>query len=216
MGLIERVLGVAPAARAVGETVTGVAEVFVGNRAERDAAEHAQFSAAVAQYGAEFATVRESRFDAFMNGLNRLPRPILVLGTVGLFVYAMLDPAAFSLRMQGLALVPEPLWWLLGAIVSFYFGARELHYRRGPVPAFVAPAAAVATRVAETRDAGGTVVTEIETAEATTTTAAATEAAARAPAFLFAAAAAAPATVPGRAADPDYNAALEDWRRLRA
>ena len=32
--------------------------------------------------------------------------------------------------MQGLALVPEPLWWLLGAIVSFYFGARELHHQR--------------------------------------------------------------------------------------
>ena len=31
---------------------------------------------------------------------------------------------------RGLALVPEPLWWLLGAIVSFYFGARELHYQR--------------------------------------------------------------------------------------
>ncbi|HKL06334.1 MAG TPA: 3TM-type holin, partial [Roseovarius sp.] len=27
--------------------------------------------------------------------------------------------------MQGIALVPEPLWWLLGAIVSFYFGARH-------------------------------------------------------------------------------------------
>jgi len=27
--------------------------------------------------------------------------------------------------MQGIALVPEPLWWLMGAIVSFYFGARR-------------------------------------------------------------------------------------------
>jgi hypothetical protein len=34
--------------------------------------------------------------------------------------------------MVGLAEVPEPLWWLLGAIVGFYFGARELHYRRVP------------------------------------------------------------------------------------
>jgi hypothetical protein len=33
--------------------------------------------------------------------------------------------------MQGLAYVPEPLWWLLGAVVSFYFGARELHHYRG-------------------------------------------------------------------------------------
>ncbi|MGB1236212.1 MAG: 3TM-type holin, partial [Planktomarina sp.] len=28
-------------------------------------------------------------------------------------------------RMHGLTHVPEPLWWLLGAIVSFYFGARH-------------------------------------------------------------------------------------------
>ena len=27
--------------------------------------------------------------------------------------------------MQGLALVPEPLWWMMGVIVSFYFGARH-------------------------------------------------------------------------------------------
>jgi hypothetical protein len=26
--------------------------------------------------------------------------------------------------------VPEPLWWLLGAVVAFYFGAREAHYFR--------------------------------------------------------------------------------------
>ena len=37
----------------------------------------------------------------------------------------MTDPIWFAARMQGLALVPEPLWWLMGAIVSFYFGARQ-------------------------------------------------------------------------------------------
>ncbi len=42
----------------------------------------------------------------------------------------MAEPRGFSIRMQGLNLVPEPLWWLLGAIVSFYFGARELHHQR--------------------------------------------------------------------------------------
>jgi hypothetical protein len=36
----------------------------------------------------------------------------------------MVDPIWFAARMQGIALVPEPLWWLLGVIVSFYFGAR--------------------------------------------------------------------------------------------
>ncbi len=37
----------------------------------------------------------------------------------------MVDPVWFSARMQGIALVPEPLWWLMGAIVGFYFGARQ-------------------------------------------------------------------------------------------
>jgi Holin of 3TMs, for gene-transfer release len=65
-----------------------------------------------------------------VNGLNRLPRPLLAFGTIGLFVYAMVDPVAFAQRMVGLNAVPEPLWWLLGAIVAFYFGARETHYFR--------------------------------------------------------------------------------------
>jgi hypothetical protein len=80
---------------------------------------------AMEQYGAEFAVARRGWFDRFMDGVNRLPRPMLALGTLGLFITAMINPLWFSERMQGIALVPEPLWWLLGVIVSFYFGARH-------------------------------------------------------------------------------------------
>jgi hypothetical protein len=66
----------------------------------------------------------------------------MALGTIGLFVFAMADPEGFAARMVGLAEVPEPLWWLLGAIVGFYFGARELHYRRVPRTLPDAPGAA--------------------------------------------------------------------------
>ncbi|PJE37447.1 hypothetical protein CVM52_06675, partial [Pseudooceanicola lipolyticus] len=80
---------------------------------------------AMAQLGAEFARPCPGWFDRVMDGVNRLPRPALALGTLGLFVAAMADPLWFAARMQGLALVPEPLWWLLGIVVSFYFGARH-------------------------------------------------------------------------------------------
>lgn len=80
---------------------------------------------AIHQFGAEFQASNKGRFDRFMDGLNRLPRPALALGTLGLFLAAMADPLWFAARMQGIALVPEPLWWLLGVIVSFYFGARH-------------------------------------------------------------------------------------------
>lgn len=80
---------------------------------------------AMSQYGEEFVVPRQGCFDRFMDGVNRLPRPALALGTLGMFVAAMVDPLWFSQRMQGIALVPEPMWWLLGVIVSFYFGARH-------------------------------------------------------------------------------------------
>ncbi len=105
--------------------VKDTVEVFRQNAessARRDAAYRA---AALGEFGREFAVPRRGRFDRFMDGLNRLPRPALALGTLGLFVAAMIDPIWFASRMQGIALVPEPLWWLLGAIVSFYFGARH-------------------------------------------------------------------------------------------
>ncbi|EPX79006.1 holin family protein [Litoreibacter arenae] len=130
MGLISTILkgGMGNAAGAV----VDVAGAFRPNATRQMELGHEAFTAALDQHGAEFQYGRLGLFDRLMNGLNRLPRPMLALGTLGLFVYAMLDPVAFGSRMQGLAYVPEPLWWLLGAIVSFYFGARELHYVRRP------------------------------------------------------------------------------------
>jgi len=192
MGVIGKILGAGAAARGVGEAVGGVAEVFVGNRAAREAMAGTLATAAVEQFGAEFARAGGSRFDGFVNGLNRLPRPLLALSTLGLFVYAMAEPAGFSTRMQGLQLVPEPLWWLLGAVVSFYFGARELHHQRTRA-ALVLPRAA-AGLVAPSP------VTALETEP--------DPAPAPRPVPL--------ATLTVGAADRDHNAAVEEWRRLRA
>lgn len=132
MGLISSVLN--GRIKGAAEAAVDVVEVFRPNATRQMELGHEAYSAALSQHGAEFQFGRLGWFDRLMNGLNRLPRPMLALGTLGLFVYAMVEPAAFGERMQGLAYVPEPLWWLLGAIVSFYFGARELHYTRGKVP----------------------------------------------------------------------------------
>lgn len=105
--------------------VTETAEVFREN-AEKGAVRAATArSDSLQQFAAEFVHPRRGLFDRLVDALNRLPRPALALGTIGLFVMAMVRPADFAVGMQGLALVPEPLWWLMGAIVSFYFGARH-------------------------------------------------------------------------------------------
>lgn len=123
MGMIERILtAVFGGGRNI---VVETAEVFRENAeagAQRGADERSE---ALAQFAAEFAARERGLFDRIMNGANRLPRPAMAMGTLGLFIAAMADPVWFSARMQGIALVPEPLWWLLGVVVSFYFGARH-------------------------------------------------------------------------------------------
>ena len=123
MGLIDGVMGAVfgGGRNAIVETV----EAFREN-AEKGAARDAGRAAdALEQFASEFTQPRQSVFDIVIDGLNRIPRPAMAFGTLALFGSAMVDPVWFATRMAGLALVPEPLWWLLGAIVSFYFGARH-------------------------------------------------------------------------------------------
>lgn len=123
MGLIDRILGAAfgSGRNVVAETV----EVFRPNAEAEAGRQSNDKAAALAQFAAEFSRAERGPFDRLIDGLNRLPRPALALGTVALFVAAMVDPVWFADRMAGVALVPEPLWWLMGAVVSFYFGARH-------------------------------------------------------------------------------------------
>lgn len=123
MGLIKDILG-------IGKAVGHVAEIFVPNKTMAQSQAHLRAIGAQAQFAAEFQNQGSGVFDRFVDALNRLPRPVMALGTVGLFCYAMVDPIGFTTRMQGLDYVPDPLWWLLGAVVSFYFGAREMHHFR--------------------------------------------------------------------------------------
>ena len=73
-------------------------------------------------------------YDHLIDALNRLPRPILALTTVALFLVAAVAPAWFEARMEALSAIPEPLWWLAGAVITLFFGSREAFYRRKTKP----------------------------------------------------------------------------------
>jgi len=123
MGLIERIFSLVFGSDR--NVLRDTVEVFRPNAEAQAQRDFDLRGAALDQFAREFQLPRQGWFDRFMDGVNRLPRPAMALGTLGLFVAAMVDPDWFGARMVGLALVPEPLWWLLGAIVSFYFGARH-------------------------------------------------------------------------------------------
>ncbi len=183
MGLISILLGLVRGGNIAGGTIKEAAEVFIGNKAEEARMENAEFSEVLKQFGAEFAGQRLGWFDRFVDAMNRLPRPVLAFGTMGLFAFAMTAPQSFAIRMEGLALVPEPLWWLMGAIISFYFGARELQYQRDGVS------------IERMRQTVQKLTPKAEVEPSVTVDNVAV-------------------TVP--AGDPNYNAAVEEWRAMHA
>lgn len=123
MALIDRIFGMVFGSGS--NVVRDAVEVFRENAEAAAGREAARADAALDQFAQEFIRDERSGFDRVMDGVNRIPRPAMALGTLALFGAAMGDPAWFAQRMAGLAAVPEPLWWLLGVIVSFYFGARH-------------------------------------------------------------------------------------------
>lgn len=134
LGWLGRLLGFGSSGKApvttLAEAATGVAEVFTENKTRRMELDASARAAALAQFAAEFNHQRIGWFDRFVDSLNRLPRPVMALMTLWLFFQAWADPATFSSVMGAFATVPDQLWWLLGAVVAFYFGARETHHFR--------------------------------------------------------------------------------------
>lgn len=123
MGLITNIMGLLFGNNR--NVLIETAQVFRENAENASARASDIQTEALRQFAAEFSHPRRSWFDVMIDGMNRLPRPMMALGTLALIGASMADPIWFASRMQGLALVPEPLWWLMGAIVSFYFGARH-------------------------------------------------------------------------------------------
>lgn len=122
MGVVNTLLGLLFGSNR--NVIKETAEIFMENTEGASVRDAALRTAALEQLSQEFAAPKQGGFDRFIDGLNRIPRPLMAFGTIGLCVTAMVNPIWFAARMQGIALVPEPLWWLMGAIVSFYFGAR--------------------------------------------------------------------------------------------
>jgi hypothetical protein len=100
MGLIGRAL-TSGAIASVGEAAEDLSEVFVANATREMELSQEAYAMALEAAAEEYRNAGTSVFDRFVNGLNRLPRPLMALGTIGLFVFAMADPQAFAARMVG-------------------------------------------------------------------------------------------------------------------
>jgi hypothetical protein len=107
--------------------VGGLARILIGDREARDAAIAQEQHSASAELAAEFRRpAGNTVWHGFVDGLNRLPRPLVAFAVIGLLIYAPIDPIGFTLVMQAYAVVPEWLALLFAQIILLYFGGRML------------------------------------------------------------------------------------------
>lgn len=129
--MLHRLLSFIPGIGPVLAAGTGIIDAVAGNRRERDTHAHLTDMAVQQQFATEFRRLeRRTWFDSLIDGLNRLPRPVIVVMIIGYFLAAWRDPEEFQIINLSLDAVPERMWLIAGGIVTFYFGARELQKSR--------------------------------------------------------------------------------------
>jgi len=117
-------------AQAVAGAVKDVAEVFVPNAEGQAARDAADAMSARGQFAGEFREIK-TWWDSLIDGLNRLPRPVLVFMAIWYLFLSFGDKDKFLDVNEGLASIPEPMWWIIGSIIGFYFSFRsgeKVHY----------------------------------------------------------------------------------------
>lgn len=126
--------GIGGAAKGVGDAVTQVVRVRKGDEVQREAGRqaseehvHDEQIAVLSQFAAEVATRKTATWwDAFVDGINRLPRPLFVLWVLSLFIWPWWDTRSFVAYMDAMSIVPETIWSIVLVLIGFYFGGRVL------------------------------------------------------------------------------------------
>ncbi|MBY6117380.1 holin family protein [Mameliella alba] len=124
MGLIGQIL----AALFGGDrnAVREMAEVFRVNAEAASKRGHDLDSAALEQFAAEFCQrTRRTWWDSLVDGLNRLPRPLLALWALWVLVWTPYDPIFMAQVFAAWAVIPQSVWAVILVIVTFFFGGRQ-------------------------------------------------------------------------------------------
>ncbi len=105
--------------------VVEIAEVFRENAEGAAERGHAIDVATLQQFAAEFAP-RSNRtwWDSFVDGLNRLPRPIMALWAVWVLAWTPVDPEFMARVFEAWSIIPQMVWGVILTIVTFFFSGR--------------------------------------------------------------------------------------------
>lgn len=100
-----------------------VIKTIWGDQEARDKFQSDHRTSVYQQFAAEFGHSK-TWWDSLIDGFNRLPRPFMTFGTIYIFWICWADPAAFIEGATALQAMPKEGWYILGAVVTFWFAAK--------------------------------------------------------------------------------------------
>lgn len=104
-----------------------VAEIFVANKTKREQIDAEARAKTLEQFAAEFLNrPPQTWWDSFVDGWNRVPRPLMATMVVGMLAWTVYDPIAAAASWAALETIPEGGWWFILTVVAFYFGGRAI------------------------------------------------------------------------------------------
>lgn len=113
-------------------SIKDVAEVFFGNKKERDAQIAAnEFNEQIeihkeATAGYTYTAQNRNRFDSLVDAINRLPRPMMAFLAMWFMVWPMLQPERYIESVKAMGQAPEWISTFVTIVVVFFFGSRTL------------------------------------------------------------------------------------------
>jgi len=109
----------------IAQSVSGAITPFTGDKNKTEQNIHTENLGGQEMYKAEWAVPeKKGLFNQFVDGANRLVRPMFTYGIVALFAYACIDPEHFSIIAQSFVIIPESMWYIMWTVVGFWFGGR--------------------------------------------------------------------------------------------
>ena len=103
--------------------VDGLVKTVFGDKEARDRQGHTVDMAIHNQHANEFGHAK-TWWDSLIDGINRLPRPAMTFGIIYIFYYCINDPEGFKTAMTALSQMPKEGWYLMGIIMTFWFGSK--------------------------------------------------------------------------------------------
>lgn len=72
-----------------------------------------------------------SKYDRFIDGINRLGRPLMLIGVIAFFAWAIIDPVYFVEVMTALASTPEFVATAILTIIGIFGTGRIINDMKG-------------------------------------------------------------------------------------